>query len=496
MKEQVRGSGVLMHVSSLWGDYSCGSFGDEARSFVDFLKESGFTYWQTLPFCLPDGVGSPYSSFGAFSVNPNFIDLEERFIVGLISREELDGARQKQPYTVEFGRLRAERMALLSKAAERFRGGGDFEEFFAAHPQSENFCRFMAIKKANGEKPFWEWTANEPDEETLRTWRFVCYTFMRQWKALKSYASAAGVRVIGDVPIYVSFDSADVWANKDLFQLDERLRPTRVAGVPPDYFCPDGQLWGNPLYDWAKMEQTGFAWWKERMSFMYELFDCVRIDHFRGIDAYYAIPFGAPNARKGKWIKGPGMKLVKALKEAAAGRPLIAEDLGVYTPSLEKLMKDSGLPGMHVLQFGFPVGAGGASHLPHNYPANCVAYTGTHDNNTLLGAVWDMDEQTRCELLNYCGYPYNGGSWDRREAYDAVIRTLLASPADRAIVPLQDLLGFGADTRMTTPGVPEGNWGWRATRDQLSRIDIGKWAYFNRLYERLPFEEEEEKEAD
>ena len=322
----------------------------------------------------------------------------------------------------------------------------------------------MAIKEKNGGKPFWEWETEEEDKDVLLTWKFICCIFMMQWKQLKDYANEKGIRIIGDIPIYISADSSDLWSDPDQFLVDARCRPTAVAGVPPDYFSEDGQLWGNPLYDWKKMKEDGFAWWRDRMSFMCELFDCVRIDHFRGLESFYTCPPDATNARVGKWKKGPGMALIKALREVCGDKPLIAEDLGVQTPQVEKLVKDSGCPGMKVLQFAFSPDMD-SPHLPHNYERNCIAYTGTHDNNTLLGYLWDMDENLRRTALAYCGY--EAPHWDCREAYYAVIRTMLQSHADTVIFPLQDLLCYGADTRMNVPGVKEGNWGWRLTQAQI-----------------------------
>ena len=476
-----RKSGVLLHISSLWGDYSCGAFGKEGKAFVDFLKESGFSYWQVLPFCLPDEFNSPYSSYSAFSVNPNFIDLESLCDIGLISYKELEEAKQNTPYVCEFERLSEERFALLAKAAERFKGEKVLDEFFETHPHTEKFCRFMAIRAENGNKSFWEWTNDSEDKKVYHTWRFICYIFMLQWKRLKEYANQKGIMLIGDIPIYVSQDSSDVWEASDQFLLDERRRPTLVAGVPPDYFSADGQLWGNPLYDWNRMKQDGFKWWRDRISFMCEFFDLIRIDHFRGLESFYTCKPDAPNAREGVWKKGPGMKLIEALKEVCGDKKLIAEDLGVITPEVKALVKKSGFPGMRVFQFGFD-GDPDTPHLPHNFGTDCIAYTGTHDNNTLLGYVWEMDGEKRRRMLSYCGY--ESDNWDNRESYFSIIRTMMSSAADTVIFPLQDLLLYGADTRMNVPGVDAGNWAWRVTKDQLDSIDRGRLKYMNGLYGR------------
>ena len=473
-----RSSGVLMHVSTLWGNYSEGSFGTEAREWIDFLAAGGFSVWQVLPFCLPDECNSPYKSFSTFSINPNFIDLPTLHAQGLITDAELRDAEQKTPYACEFERLAEERFALLTKAAARVKDRSPIEAFLSSHPQTANFCRFMAIKAANGGKEWIDWTDGTPDEEILFTWQFTQYEAYRQWLEIKSYAISRGVSVVGDIPIYVAYDSADVWANQSLFQLDKRKRPTAVAGVPPDYFCADGQLWGNPLYDWRRMRADGYAWWRERLSFMLELFDGVRIDHFRGLESYFSIPSGETTARNGAWKKGPGMSLIRALKEVAGEKLIIAEDLGDITPEVYQLVKDSGYPGMRVLQFGF-LGDENSSHLPHNYDFHCVAYTGTHDNNTLLGFVWELDDATRARLMEYCGYT---GDWNR--CYDAVLRTMFASHAAILMLPVQDLLLFGRDTRINTPGRSAGNWSYRLTHSQLLSLSPQKFLRWNKLYAR------------
>ena len=473
-----RSSGVLMHVSSLWGNYSEGAFGKEAREWIDFLARGGFSVWQVLPFCLPDDCNSPYKSFSAFSINPNFIDLPTLFDQKLLSADELRAAEQKTPYACEFERLSDRRFALLSKAASRVKDRVPIEDFLAAHPQTASFCRFMAIKASNGGKEWIDWETDTPDESVLAAWQFTQYEAYRQWREIKAYANARGVSIVGDIPIYVAYDSADVWANQALFQLDQRKRPTAVAGVPPDYFCADGQLWGNPLYDWERMKADGYAWWCERMSFMLELFDGVRIDHFRGLESYFSIPAGETTARNGVWKPGPGMSLIRALRKIAGDKLIIAEDLGDITPEVHQLVKDSGFPGMRVLQFGF-LGEGDSPHLPHNYDFNSVAYTGTHDNNTLLGFVWELDDTSRARLMEYCGYT---GDWNR--CYDAILRTMFASHAGLLILPVQDLLLFGRDTRINTPGRSAGNWSYRLTREQLESLSAEKFLRWNKLYAR------------
>lgn len=472
-----RKSGVLMHVSSLWGEYSEGSFGKEAYEWIDFLAECGFSYWQTLPFGVTDELNSPYKSFGSFSGNPFFVDLQYLYEEGLLTIDELNSAKQENPYVCEFERLNKERMALLSKAASRMKNNDAIDSFMASHPETEKFCEYMALRAANNNLPWNEWTVTEPDPELYKAWRFAEYTFFSQWAQIKKYANSKNISIIGDIPIYVSWDSADVWSSPESFQLDERCNPKSVAGVPPDYFSEDGQLWGNPLYDWKKMKEDNYSWWRRRMSFMFELFDGVRIDHFRGLQSYYSIPASATTAKNGKWVKGPGMSLIKALQPICQDKLIIAEDLGDITPEVEKLVKDSGYPGMRVLQFGF-VDEEETAHIPHNYIQNCVAYTGTHDNNTLLGFVWELDEPARRRMFDYFGYPYD----NINDGCECMIRSLLASNADIVILPIQDILKYGADTRMNTPGVAEGNWAYRVKREQLSEIDRGKYKYWNSLY--------------
>ena len=474
-----RASGVLLHISSLWGDHSEGSFGEAARQWIDFLADCGFSYWQTLPFCLPDEANSPYKSYSAFSGNPYFIDLPMLFKVGLITKEELEKSYQKTPYACEFDRLAEERLPLLAKAADRMKDTACIDAFMDSHPRTEEFCRYMALKVANNDLPWNEWTVTEPDAKALKLWRFCQWAFFSQWQEIKKYANDKGISIIGDIPIYVAWDSADVWAAPDQFCLDADGNPSSVAGVPPDYFSEDGQLWGNPLYDWDKMKEDNFSWWHERMGFMLENFDGVRIDHFRGFESYFSIPATETTARNGKWVKGPGMDLINAIKPLCEDKLIIAEDLGDITPEVVKLVEDSGFPGMRVLQFAF-LDNSNNPHLPHNYTNNCVAYTGTHDNNTLLGYVWELDVGTRRRLFDYCGF--NGEHLD--DSYNHLLRTMFASHADLLILPVQDLLLYGRDTRINKPGIAEGNWSYRLTKNQLNTIYKEKFIYWNRLYSR------------
>ena len=471
-----RKSGVLMHISSLFGDYSCGSFGNEAKYFIDFLSECGFSYWQVLPFCMADEYNSPYKSYSSFSANPFFIDLVTLNEKKLITDSELLSAKQESPYLCEFERLRKERFDLLKKAALRVKNRSEIEMFIEQNKYISSFCEFMALKNSNNDEDWHDWTCNTVDEDVLFTWKFIQYEFFMQWKEIKSYANEKGIKIIGDIPIYVSLDSSDVWSNRELFKLNKDGYPTHVAGVPPDYFSEDGQLWGNPLYNWSVMKKDGYKWWCDRIKHMSNLFDGVRIDHFRGIESFWAVPAKAKSAKEGKWIKGPGMSLVKALKKAAGDTQIIAEDLGDITPEVYKLVCNSGFPGMRVFQFGF-LSDGDSTHKPHNYIENCIAYTGTHDNNTLLGYLWELDDDTRMQMLDYCGHK---GDW--KNGCESIIRTMFQSHAGLVIMPIQDLLGFGCDTRLNTPGKADGNWSYRITKEQLDSIDREYFKKLNKLY--------------
>lgn len=468
-----------MHVSSLFGDYSTGSFGEEAKYFVDFLAEAGFSYWQVLPFCMTDEYNSPYKSYSSFGANPYFIDLPTLYEAGLLTSEELAGQRQSTPYLSENDRLTKERLDVLAKAASRVRDRSEIIKFIEKMPELAVAAKFLALREVNGGKSWQEWTTEECDGERLFLWQFIQYVFFRQWQTVKEYANGKGIEIIGDIPIYVAAESADVWAHREQFQLNAEGYPLRVAGVPPDYFSEDGQLWGNPLYDWNKMREDGYSFWRERIRYMLTLFDGVRIDHFRGFEAYFSIPADANSAKAGKWVKGPGRKIVDVIKEEAVGRLIIAEDLGDITPGVKSLLRYSGFPGMRVFQFGF-LGDSETPHLPHNYAENTVAYTGTHDNNTLLGYVWEMSAERRRQVFDYCGH--SGESFEEGAA--AIVRTVLSSHAGTVIFPIQDILGFGADTRMNTPGKATGNWQYRITKEQLDGIDRARLKAINRLYGR------------
>ena len=468
-----------MHLSSLPGKYSIGSFGEEARRFVDFLQEGGFTYWQVLPFCTIDECNSPYKSLSAFGGNPYFIDLPSLYEQGLLTAEELEQAEQQTPYSCEYTRLSDERLELLRLAAMRVQDRSEIIAFSESHPELERAAYFMALRDANGGTPWQEWTENECEIDELFFRQFIEYEFHRQWMAVKEYANSKGILIIGDLPIYVAEDSADVWSEPEQFLLDDRGYPTEVAGVPPDYFSEEGQLWGNPLYDWKKMKKDGFSWWRRRIKHTLELFDGVRIDHFRGLESYWSVPRKAKSAKEGRWVKGPGRALINVIKEIAGERLIIAEDLGDITEEVNKLRRYSGFPGMRVFQFAF-LGDPKTPHLPHNYVCDSVAYSGTHDNNTLLGYVWELSAEERAKVFAYCG----GDLSDWEGGVRAIIRTLMASAAGTVILPIQDLLLFGSDTRMNTPGTSESNWAYRITEEQLASLDSVALRKMNELFDR------------
>lgn len=474
-----RASGVLMHVSSLFGPYSIGSFSDSAKYFIDFLAESGFSYWQVLPLCMTDEYNSPYKSYSSFGANPYFIDIEALYREGLLCREELEAAREKTPYLAEYERLSSERVPLLRRAAMRVSDREPAVSFCREHPELDLAARYLALREANGNTPWQSWKNDTPDEDTLFVWRFIQYKFFSQWMDIKEYANSRGIKLIGDLPIYVSEESCDVWANPDDFLLDENRKPTSVAGVPPDYFSEEGQLWYNPLYNYKKMRSDGFTFWRKRIRSMLELFDGIRIDHFRGLESFWSVPHGAKSAKEGKWVKGPGKALINAIKSEAGDALIIAEDLGDITDEVAALRDYSGFPGMRVFQFAF-LGDDSSLHLPHNYVNNSVAYTGTHDNNTLLGHIWEMDAAYRERLFDYCDM--RGSEWSA--ACKIVMRRIMASAAGLVIFPIQDLLVYGGDTRMNTPGEAENNWKYRITKEQLDSIDRAEFLRLNRLYSR------------
>ena len=499
MKKRERTAGILLPITSLPSAYGIGTVGKAAYDFVDFLKKAGQTYWQILPVG-PTGYGdSPYQSFSTFAGNPYFVDLEKLIEEGLLKKAECDKADLgDNPQYIDYEEQYFVRFPLLQKAYDRFcRAGGDKK------PEYLSFCKrnadwlddyalFMAIKNDYEGKSFSLWDADirtrqkkamdayrKKCERDYGFYHFLQFEFDKQWTALKTYANENGIRIIGDIPIYVSPDSADTWANPELFQLDEACVPRRVAGCPPDYFCRTGQLWGNPLYDWEYHKKTGYEWWIRRIAHCFSLYDVVRIDHFRGFDEYYSIPYGDPTAEFGYWVKGPGMDLFDAIRKKLGKIDVIAEDLGFLTPSVIRLVKKTGYPGMKVLQFGFDP-EGDSGYLPHNYPENCVVYTGTHDNDTSLGTYRSMKRAEKAFAKDYLGIRgQNDVSW-------ACIRAALASCGNTAVIPIQDYLGLGSEARINTPSTLGQNWQWRLLPGQLTDELADKIRRMCFVYARCP----------
>lgn len=475
-----RQSGVLMPLFSLWSPFSVGCFGEEARQFIDFLSDCGFSWWQVLPFVIPDEWNSPYKSFSAFAGNPYFIDLRELNRAGLLTDSELESARQRTPYLCEYDRLKDERLPLLKLAEGRLSPDDRrrVRAFLDANPDTDMLCHFMARRVANGSKPWQEWDVSDEDTDTYALWGFIQYEFIREWSDIRAYAHQKGIRIMGDIPIYVSLDSSDVMYHltDGIFDVDPDGKPRHVAGCPPDYFAAEGQMWGNPLYNWQKMAADDYGWWRRRLNYTANLFDGIRFDHFRGLESYWSIPADAESARLGHWEEGPRMDFIRAMRDEldrvrrASGNDtlLVAEDLGEYTQSLASFVAESGFPGMRVIQFAFD-GKADNIHLPYQYVNNTVAYSGTHDNNTLLGFIWEADDVTRRRMLDYCGF--YSDDWNCPESRLAVIHTLFESSAGLVVLPIQDVLGYGADTRINTPGRASGNWAYRITKSQLDSID-------------------------
>lgn len=491
----MRTSGVLMPISSLPSPYGIGTMGKAARMFVDFLAAGGQTYWQILPICPTSYGDSPYQSFSSFAGNPYFIDLEYLCRDGLLTKEECEAFDfGEQEDAVDYGLLYSSRYTLLRKAFSRFRK--DVPKGFYTFCEEKkdwlcDYALFMALKDAHDGASWDQWEENlrfrkkramaaakETYAEDIEFYKMLQYLFFRQWKKLKKYANKRGIQIIGDVPIYVAGDSADVWANPKQFYLDEDLRPIEVAGCPPDAFSADGQLWGNPLFRWDEMKKDGYRWWTKRIGAMSEIYDIVRIDHFRGFDSYYAIPAGEKTARNGQWKTGPGMDLFRHLKKKLGKLPIIVEDLGFLTPSVHKLLKDSGFPGMKVIQFAFD-SREGSDYLPHNYPKHCVVYTGTHDNDTVMGWMQTAPKKSVAFAKEYLNLT-------KREGFHwGMMRAAWSSVAEMAIVPMQDLLGLGSEARMNTPSTLGDNWKWRMRSDALTEELAEKLYRYMQMYGRI-----------
>ena len=491
----MRTSGVLMPISSLPSPYGIGTMGEAARRYVDFLKEAGQKYWQILPIC-PTGYGdSPYQSFSSFAGNPYFIDLEYLCADKLITKEECESFDWGQnPSYVDYGAMYMSKYAVLRKAYARFKENvpGDFAVFCDEESEwLDGYTLFMSLKDASGGASWSTWTKElkERDEKALQEaretlkedigfYKMLQYLFFGQWTALKKYANERGIEIIGDVPIYVSGDSADVGANPEQFYLDEERNPIDVAGCPPDAFCAEGQLWGNPLFRWDARKEDGYTWWTKRISAMARLYDIIRIDHFRGFEAYYAIPAKDSNAINGEWRKGPGMDLFNTLERKLGKLPIIVEDLGFLTPAVKQLLEDSGFPGMKVIQFAFD-SREESNYLPHTYSPHCVVYTGTHDNETCLGWIRTAPESSVQYAKEYLNLTEEEGyNW-------GMMRGALSSVAEMAIVTMQDIIGLGSEARLNAPSTMGNNWKWRATEDQITEELARKLYKYTDMYGRV-----------
>lgn len=491
----MRTSGVLMPISSIPSPYGIGTMGKKARKFVDFLVKGGQKYWQILPICPTSYGDSPYQSFSSFAGNPYFIDLEYLCKDKLLTKKECESFQWgSNPKYVDYGIMYESRYALLRKVYARFtkKEPQDFEKFCENEKQwLDDYALFMALKDANGGQAWSNWDkslrlrekkameeATEKYSEEIRFYKMLQYLFYQQWNALKAYANEAGIEIIGDVPIYVAGDSADVWANPEQFYLDENLEPIEVAGCPPDAFSDDGQLWGNPLFRWDVMKKDGYTWWTRRIKAMSELYDIIRIDHFRGFDSFYAIPAKDDTAKNGQWKQGPGMDLFCELEKKLGKLPIIVEDLGFLTPSVHKLLKDSGFPGMKVIQFAFD-SREESDYLPHTYTNHCVVYTGTHDNDTVMGWMKTAPKASVKYAKEYLNLT-------KEEGYNwGMMRAAWSSVADMAIVPMQDILGLGSEARINTPSTLGNNWKWRATPEQIDAKVAKKLYHYMQMYGRV-----------
>ncbi|MBQ8599511.1 MAG: 4-alpha-glucanotransferase [Oscillospiraceae bacterium] len=483
-----RKSGILMHISSLPSKYGIGTFGQEAYDFVDFLEKSGQSYWQVLPMGPTDFGNSPYQSSSVFAGNPFFIDLEALMKEGLLSAEDCELSWGENPEQVDFNAIIANRLPVLRKAFENFEPNRYYDVFCKDNAHwLEDYALYMALKGAY-KCPWQDWpeALRDRDEAAMKQAKeeyareiafhqFLQYKFDEQWKYLKRYANKKGVKLIGDIPIYTAPDSSDTWAERSQFQLDEKGHPLAVAGVPPDAFSETGQLWGNPLYDWEKMEQDGYQWWLRRMEHNAKLYDKVRIDHFRGLESYFAVPYGDKTAENGKWVKGPDIKLFQAIENKLGKVDVIAEDLGVITDDVRALLKATGFPGMKILQFAFDPNVE-SSYLPHNCAGNTVVYTGTHDNNTALGwfdGISGSDKEFVCDYLNIKG---------REEISWALVRAAWGSAAELAMAQMQDFLDLPESGRMNTPGTSVNNWMWRMKPAQLTDELAAKLKKLTKIY--------------
>ena len=482
-----RSSGVLLSLTSLPSKYGIGCFSKEAYDFVDWLAKAGQTWWQILPLgptCYGPSDDSPYQSYSAFAGNPYMISLETLIKEGVLTRKECDALDfGENPQKVDYDKLHDHRLNLLHKAYERsnISQDPDYQKFLKDNNWwLQDYALFMALKDFFGGVCWTEWPRDirlhwgfaldyyrEKLYFDIEFQQYLQFKFFQQWLKLKDYANDKGIQIIGDIPIYVSLDSSDVWAHPELFQLDESNKPVAIAGCPPDAFSADGQVWGNPLYRWDYHKQTGYEWWVSRLYQSFRLYDAVRIDHFRGMDEYFSIPYGAQTAKDGHWEPGPGMSLFKTVEQKLGKKQLIAEDLGLMTDSVRKLVKDSGFPNMKVIQFGFSVDDLGKTndYLPHNYDRNCVVYTGTHDNETIAGWYKGLKKKEKQLIRDYM----DDNHTPDEEMYRSINRMAMAATANICILPLQDVLGLDNASRMNQPSTVKTNWRWRMDADMLTK---------------------------
>lgn len=497
----MRKSGILMPVFSLPSRYGIGGFGASAYEWVDFLKQAKQSCWQVLPLGPTSYGDSPYQSFSAFAGNPYFIDLDLLQQKGLLTRQECESA-VRTTERIDYADLFHTRFALLHQAYQRFEDNQALDAFCKENSWVLEYALYMAIKAEHDHKPWTEWEkglrsrraealeqAKIKLSDDIRFYCYLQYEFFNQWNALKQYANQNGIEIIGDMPIYVAMDSADVWANSHLFLLDENKNPIDVAGCPPDAFSADGQLWGNPLYRWDVLKRDGYAWWVERMKAGFRMYDTIRIDHFRGLESYYAIPYGDTTARNGEWRKGPDFDFIQTLHKHFGKKGIIAEDLGFLTPHVHRLLAKSGYPGMKVLQFAFD-SREESDYLPHNYTNNCVVYTGTHDNDTLKGWFQNAPRKDIQFARRYMGIKRKQGQCF------AMIRLAMSSVADLAIIPIQDYLELDSEARINTPSTLGGNWLWRMDTDAMRQELAEKIQSITVLYGRAPKNKKKENTHD
>lgn len=476
----MRASGILLPIASLPSNYGIGSFSKSAYQFIDQLKSAGQRYWQILPIG-PTGYGdSPYQSFSTFAGNPYFIDLDKLIEEGLLTESECEDVDYgDNPRYIDYEKIYLSRFPILRKAYNRSNCRADvqFLEFQKENADwLDDYALYMAIKDSYGGLSWANWEEKikyrNPDalekyrmklENDIEFYKYIQYVFDKQWKKLKQYANQQGIKIIGDIPIYVAFDSADTWSHPELFQLDDKLDPIAVAGCPPDAFAEDGQLWGNPLYAWEVHRNTGYDWWIKRIAMCFRWYDTLRVDHFKGFDEYFSIPYGEPTARKGQWKKGPGLELFQAIERKLGRLDIIAEDLGYITESVRELLKKTGFPGMKVLQFAFD-SREESDYLPHNYDRNCVVYTGTHDNDTIKGWFEAISNEDRQFALRYL----NRRNEDSHKISRDIICLAMQSVADLCIIPIQDYLELGSEARINVPSTVGLNWKWRLLEDEIS----------------------------